>query len=235
MQGWISLHRKILEHPLFLQSRSFSKFEAWIDMLLLANHKDNKVLLGSEIILVKRGSFITSELKLMNRWKWSKTKLRQYLNLLETESMIKKKADKKKTTITICSYDVYQTTATTKKPQSNYQSDTNNNEENVLQEIYTHWNLCEIIVHRSITEKMKRHLNARLKEYEKAEIISAINNYRQVLSGSSYYWTHKWTFQDFLLPNNLVRFMNESDPLSVFQQKNNKNQTLNEEEFDLDE
>ncbi len=205
-------------------------------MLLLANHKENKVLLGSEFILIKRGSFVTSELKLMKRWSWSKVKLRKYLNLLEEESMIVREPDNKKTTITICSYDVYQQTGTTKKPISNHQQDTNNNEDNELKEIYTHWNLCGIIVHRSFTEKMKRHLNARLQEYKKAEIIGAITNYNKVLNSSSYYWTHKWTFQDFLLPNNIVRFLDESDPFNVFQQqKNNLNNVLKEEEFDLDE
>ncbi|WP_019243680.1 MULTISPECIES: hypothetical protein [Bacillus] len=136
-QGWISLHRKIQDHPLFLEKRSFSKFEAWIDLLLLANHKDNKVLLGNEYIVVERGSFITSELKLMDRWGWSKTKVRSFLKLLEEDSMIVKKTDKKKTTLTICHYSDYQNSETTKEPQKNHkettkepQKDTNNNVNN---------------------------------------------------------------------------------------------------------
>lgn len=136
-QGWISLHRKILEHPFFQEKRSFSKFEAWIDLLLLANHKDNKFILGNELIEVERGSFITSELKLMDRWGWSKTKVRSFLKLLENDSMIVKKSDTKKTTITLCNYNDYQESETTKEPQKNRketarepQKDTNNNVNN---------------------------------------------------------------------------------------------------------
>lgn len=136
-QGWISLHRKIMEHPFYLEKRKFSKFEAWIDLLLLANHKDSKVMLGNEMIYVEKGSFITSELKLMERWGWSKTKVRNFLDLLEKDNMIVKKTDRKKTTISIVNYCVYQDSETTKKPQKDHeettrrpQKDTNNNDNN---------------------------------------------------------------------------------------------------------
>ncbi|AYC28699.1 DnaD domain-containing protein [Paenisporosarcina cavernae] len=138
MAGWISLHRKIQEHPFFQEKRSFSKFEAWVDLLLMANHKESKVLLGNEMIKIERGSFITSELKLMDRWSWSKTKVRSFLKLLEDDEMIIKNTDKKKTTITICNYTDYQKNETTKEPQTNHyettekpQKDTNNNVNNI--------------------------------------------------------------------------------------------------------
>lgn len=115
--GWISLNRKIQEHWLFTEERVFSKYEAWIDLLLQANFKDSSLRAGNEIIIVKRGSFITSELKLMKRWKWSKTKLRSFLKLLEQENMIEKTSDAKKTTINIVNYSVYQQMETTKEPE----------------------------------------------------------------------------------------------------------------------
>ena len=82
LEGWISLHRSIQEHWLYQERRVFSKYEAWIDMIMMASHKDNRFLLGKELVEVKRGSFITSELKLMDRWRWSKAKVRNFLNLL---------------------------------------------------------------------------------------------------------------------------------------------------------
>jgi len=45
----------------------FDKRSAWIDLLMMANHQENKFLLGSELIEIQRGSFVTSELKLMER------------------------------------------------------------------------------------------------------------------------------------------------------------------------
>lgn len=94
MKGWISLHRRIRDHWIW-QEKPFDKRSAWIDLLMMANHQENKFLLGSELIEIQRGSFVTSELKLMERWGWSKTKLRNFLKLLEEDGMLIKKQTKK--------------------------------------------------------------------------------------------------------------------------------------------
>jgi hypothetical protein len=137
-QGFIKLYRKVQEHWIYDEKRKFSKFEAWVDMLMMANHKDNKFVLGNELVEVKKGSFITSELKLMERWDWGKAKLRAFLEMLEKDEMIVKKSDRKKTTITICNYCIYHDYETTNRPQSDHeqtdsrpQSDTNKNVKNV--------------------------------------------------------------------------------------------------------
>ena len=138
--GWIKLNRSIQENWLW-EEKPFDKKSAWIDLLLMANHKNNKFPLGNEIIEVEQGSFITSEIKLMNRWGWSKTKLRNFLKLLESEKMITKVVDRKKTTINIVNYKVYQGSEdqekTTEKPQEDQektiekpQEDTNKNDNN---------------------------------------------------------------------------------------------------------
>lgn len=119
--GWISLHRKVLDHPFYKEKRTFSRFEAWIDLLLMASHKDNQFMLGNELVEIEKGSFVTSEIKLMERWGWGKTKLRNFLQMLENDSMIIKKSDRKKTTISICNYCVYQDSETKNKPQANHE------------------------------------------------------------------------------------------------------------------
>ena len=96
MEGWIKAHRNLQQHYLW-QDKPFSKGQAWIDLILLANHKDNKFILGNEAIEVERGSFVTSEIKLMDRWGWSKSKVRDFLKLLQNDSMLIKKTERKKT------------------------------------------------------------------------------------------------------------------------------------------
>ncbi|KIH70056.1 DnaD domain-containing protein [Salinicoccus roseus] len=108
MTGWISLHRSIENHWLFKEDRKFSKFEAWVDLLLMVNHKDKKILLGSELALVRRGQKITSLRKLSERWQWSITKVDRFLKLLESDEMITVKKDSKKTVVSIVNYDIYQ-------------------------------------------------------------------------------------------------------------------------------
>lgn len=123
MSGWIKLHRTIRDSWIY-DEKPYSKFQAWIDLLLSANHKDNKFLLGNELVEVERGSFITSEHKLMAKWGWSKTKVRNFLSLLENDNMIVKISDKKKTTITIVKYNDYQDLETTKEPPKDHEKTT---------------------------------------------------------------------------------------------------------------
>lgn len=135
-KGWIKLYRKITDSGIWLD-KPFDRTHAWIDILLTANHEENKFLLGNEMVKVERGSFITSELKLMERWGWSKSKVRAFLKLLQNEQMIIKKTDHKKTTLSIVNYGTYQDFQTTEEPQKDCektakepQKDTNNNDKN---------------------------------------------------------------------------------------------------------
>ncbi|MCD9026024.1 Replication protein O [Cohnella silvisoli] len=107
-KGWIKLHRQIMDHPFYSESRVFSRHEAWEYLLLNANHSDNKVLIDGQLIDVERGSFITSIRKLQERWKWSNTKVCRFLDVLESEGMATRKNDSKKTLITIDKYGFYQ-------------------------------------------------------------------------------------------------------------------------------
>ena len=119
--GWIAVHRKILDNPVLNRSRKFSNFEAWMYLLLKANHKDNKVLLGNVLVNVKNGEMITSLKKLGSRFKWANTKLRAFLKLIESEQMIVVKSDTQKTQITICNYDKLQINENSKKISKTHQ------------------------------------------------------------------------------------------------------------------
>lgn len=116
--GWIKISRSLQDHWLWSSSKSepFSKGQAWIDMIMLANHEDNKMVFDGSLITVKKGDFITSEEKLANRWGWGRSKLRNFLKTLKNDHMIDKKSTNKQTTITILNYAVYQGSRTSKKP-----------------------------------------------------------------------------------------------------------------------
>lgn len=119
MSGWIKIHRSIIENPLWTD-KPFSRGQAWIDILLRANYDDKEIMLGGNIKKVNRGSFITSELKLMDKWGWSKKKVRAFLSLLESENMIERHATQKGTTINVVNYSVYQDLGTAQEPLRNH-------------------------------------------------------------------------------------------------------------------
>ena len=117
-KGFIKLDRSIFEHWIFQDAE---KFRAFVDLIQLARWKDEKLLIGNELVTIPRGSYYTSELKLAERWGWSRNKTRDYLKLLETEHMITKKGTTKGTMLTVENYRVYQDEGTTKSTSNQQQ------------------------------------------------------------------------------------------------------------------
>lgn len=134
-KGWITLHRKIQDCWIWEEDEPFDRRSAWIDLLLLANHEDAKVFFDGDLITVQRGQRITSIRKLAERWKWSRTKVTKFLDILEKDGMITRRSDTKKTLLTIENYGIYQDVASPEKPQKGHreaaekpQKSTNNND-----------------------------------------------------------------------------------------------------------
>jgi DNA-binding transcriptional regulator YhcF (GntR family) len=142
LEGWISLHRKIQKHWLW-DDKPFSKGQAWIDIIMMVNHEDGKAYFRDSVYEVKRGQRITSELQLAERWGWSRNKVRNFLNTLEKEQMLKVKKDKRKTVLEVVNYNAYQDNKTTKgttestsvRTTEGQQKDINNNDNNENKEI----------------------------------------------------------------------------------------------------
>lgn len=131
MQGWISLHRKILEHWIWENEKYF---KAWVWMLLRANHESNKILFGADLINIKRGEFITSLNNIQMNTGLTMRATRTFLTLLEKDKMIVKKSTSKTTKITILNYDSYQPgrqtndkRVTSKRQTNDKQATTDNN------------------------------------------------------------------------------------------------------------
>ena len=134
-QGWIKLHRKIRECESIWNDKPFSRGQAWIDLLLIANHEDKEIMFDGSMYMVKRGQKLTSIRKLSEQWGWSRTKTTKFLNELEKAQMLEVKSDTKKTVLTIVNYDIYQIGDETEKPPKSHrkatekpQKDTNKND-----------------------------------------------------------------------------------------------------------
>ena len=135
--GWISIHRKIQDNIIW-NDKPFNRGAAWIDLIMLANHENKKIIFNGSMVEIKRGEKITSLRKLSERWGWSRGKTKKFLNLLKDENMIEFKTDHQKTTYKIVNYNVYQNEdldkRATEKPLNDQQkatekslNDTNNN------------------------------------------------------------------------------------------------------------
>lgn len=105
MAGWIKIYRDIEKHWI---SKDLRKLGWWVYLLYKASYEDNKTLVGSRVIEVKRGQFVISLSELAERFEVTKPTVVKFLDLLEEEDMITRYVDRKITIITICNYDSYQ-------------------------------------------------------------------------------------------------------------------------------
>lgn len=86
MSGWISLHRKIRQNPVF---NDVQLLRLWLICLMEASHKEHKILVGKQTVELKIGQFVTGRFELGSKyndglkkedrvsestvWRWLKT------------------------------------------------------------------------------------------------------------------------------------------------------------------
>lgn len=129
MEGFIYLHRKLLEWEWYEEHITFKVF---VTCLLRASYKDQKY----KGIDIKRGEFIIGLTKFSKFLNVSKMQLRTALKKLEKTSCITLKTTHKYTIISICNYDDYQNYEALKKHTKQHNNNTeitldnNKNKEN---------------------------------------------------------------------------------------------------------
>ena len=126
--GWIKLSRQIQECDLLWDSfdEPFDRRSAWIDLLLMANHRDKEIMFNGKTIIVERGQRITSMRALAEKWHWSREKVKRYLDLLESENMIIRESDRRRTLLTIVNYSKFQDEQATDEPPIEPQNEPQN-------------------------------------------------------------------------------------------------------------
>lgn len=185
--GWVCVHRSLLDHYLW-EDKPFSKGQAWIDLVLLANHEDKKMLFDGQVITIKRGQHLTSIRKLAERWGWGRHKISIFLKLLENDKMANIKRDTHCTLITLVNYSVYQDLENEKGTRTGHGGDTvgtrwdtNNNDNNDNnRDIYNaHFEeFWKIYVKKRDKAQAYKQYQARLKNgYSEEELLTACKNY----------------------------------------------------------
>ncbi len=136
--GWIKLYRQIEENPMYF-SEPFTRIMAWIDLLLLANHKPATIYVRGNRVDVGVGQIARSKESLSQRWQWSRGKTERYLLELEKAGQIEQQKSNVITLISISNYEDYQNieqqieqqTVQQIEQQIEQQTDINKNDKNV--------------------------------------------------------------------------------------------------------
>ena len=105
MAGWIKVYRELADHWL---ARHPEKLGWWVLLLLKVAHEDKKVLVGNQMVELKRGQIIASLTFLAELWQTSKRTAERFVELLEKEQMLSRCVSRKVSVITICNYESYQ-------------------------------------------------------------------------------------------------------------------------------
>ncbi len=174
-QGWFLVHRKLQDHWVWKDKDSFDKRSAWIDLILMAYHSEQKVLSNGTFLTVKRGQFPTSVRFLAERWKWSKDRVYRFLKLLEEDGMIVKQSDTERTLLTIVNYDFYQDKQDSNKSvvKDTYKDADKDNVRTTSSQGSSHE---QIIINNSeecLNEKRKEMMSERSFDFEKGWNITA--------------------------------------------------------------
>ncbi len=127
--GYIALHRQITENEFWFYER-FTKAQAWIDLLLLANHKPNSFDVRGNEVKVQRGQLGYSIKTLSARWKWNERTVDKFLSTLQNRQMIQYRKNHITTVITILNYNRYQGSTEQNTEQMQNRIHTNNNDKN---------------------------------------------------------------------------------------------------------
>lgn len=123
MGRWIKLHCQLAHHDLWLME-PFTRGQAWVDLLMLAQTKPGWIMVRGISIDLDRGQVGYSELSLSERWKWSRNKVRLFIDTLRKRQMVDVKKDNKTTIITILNFDSYQAKPTTEGTANDTANDT---------------------------------------------------------------------------------------------------------------
>ena len=197
-KGYIKLWRSIADNDLYF-SEPFTKTQAWIDLLILANHKPNNIDVRGNLVFVDRGQVAAGEEFLAKRWKWSRNKVRRYLDMLQNRGQTKQQKSRILSIYTILNWELYQgndtTDDTTERQQKDNRRTTPKNDKNVenekkeppnpqrgdvsaLQsEFLSRFNSATGKKHRVLDAKAAGQLKARLRDgFTLDEIITAAGN-----------------------------------------------------------
>lgn len=105
--GYILLSRRLLSNWIYT-AEPFTKAQAWIDLLFLANYKKSSYMCRGTRIQIDVGQLAYSQETLAGKWRWSRGKVIRFLNGLEMEQMIVQNKTGVSNLITIVNYKSYQ-------------------------------------------------------------------------------------------------------------------------------
>lgn len=106
MDGYIKLHRKILENPIVCKDGDY--LAIWIYLLLNATHKECDAMFKGKRITLLPGQLITGRKSIAKQFNINESKVQRVIKKLEIEHQIEQQTSNENRLITILNWDEYQ-------------------------------------------------------------------------------------------------------------------------------
>jgi hypothetical protein len=103
--GWIKLHRKLLENPFYTNSKAV---HLWVHLLMNANHKKKTFYHGRERVTVESGELITGYKSLEQETEINKNTIYYWFEQFQEADMIEVDSNNKYTKVKIENWNKYQ-------------------------------------------------------------------------------------------------------------------------------
>lgn len=129
-QGWVCVHRKLLDNPIFKNDKLFRVF---MFCLLRAQHTAGDQLVGDSVVYLDKGQLATGRIAISEQTGLSQQNVRTAISKLEKLGILTIKPTTKYSVITMVNWNQYQQTnqqVTSCQPTSNQLPTTSNNVNN---------------------------------------------------------------------------------------------------------
>lgn len=103
--GWIKLHRRIVEHPRFTRH---GWINVWLYLLCNATHKPIEKMFAGKIIILQPGQLITGRKKISENTRLTEDVVRSILSEMKTDQQITQQTSNVSSLITITNWIEYQ-------------------------------------------------------------------------------------------------------------------------------
>jgi AraC-like DNA-binding protein len=238
MTGYIKIHREIMDHWIYKDAEYFKVWAEMLLRARHSREPKTDLHHGIKYT-VNYAQFIYGRKEWSKRLGISEQRLRGLFKKLIDDNMIKVVEHLPRMTIVeVINYEKYNHPdnhvpdiepsgntdidnqqdnhhVTTTQPPRNHHVTTKeeckecNNDNIYIYIVFEFWNEQKIIAHRKLTDRIKRKISGALRDYALEEIKTAIQNYATILKGKEYYWTHKWTLEEFL-QRGLEKFLTDA-------------------------
>lgn len=109
MNGWIKLHRRILQNPVVCKDSDH--VAVWLYLLLNAAHTEIPFLFNGKKIILQKGQLVISAATISKLFLIDDNKIYRILNVLKSEEQITTQSTRHGTLITLLNWQIYQDNA----------------------------------------------------------------------------------------------------------------------------